>query len=586
MIDWKFPALNYGTVSGFSNSGIETFKGTPLLSLARETLQNSLDAADINEGRPVEVHFQYCAIDSEQFPGKSKYLTILESCSSRWTEQKYKPANAFFRKAIDILECETIGVLKISDFFTTGLRGSDSANDSEWANLIRTEGASSKAEDKLGSFGIGKHAPFTCSNLRAVFYSTHDQNGIKACQGVSRLATHNDEEGKETQGTGYFGYTERLEPLRGNDEIIPFFKRDKIGTDIYVFGFDQGRSWQRDIIRSVLKNFFIAILEEKLIVIVGKLRIDSTTIPELMEEYFADSRDNATLYYYQSFISPDRVPFLENDFEGLGSIELRALSGQNLPKKIAMVRRNGMLVLEKGNFQTPMKFAGVFRPLGDGINQLLREIENPNHDKWEPGRHENPEYASWILKKMHTWIRECVKSLAPDCSENECDFEGMSQYLPDDIDDENSADDKEGLRSIPTVVELVYREPSQPKQPDQNKLGLEESGEELDEVSSLNDPEGPSSENTSNIETGNSGPSGSGEKGVDSALPDQSSETTVPNRTPVKLKKVRAFCINPSLGQYELIIQPEQSTNAFIQLRIVGEVDESPVPALKPKPET
>lgn len=42
---WNFPSNNYGQIFGIADSGIETFKGTPIKSLAREICQNSLDAA-------------------------------------------------------------------------------------------------------------------------------------------------------------------------------------------------------------------------------------------------------------------------------------------------------------------------------------------------------------------------------------------------------------------------------------------------------------------------------------------------------------------------------------------------------------
>ena len=35
-IDWNFPSNNFGTVSGIGEAGIETFKGLPYRSLARE----------------------------------------------------------------------------------------------------------------------------------------------------------------------------------------------------------------------------------------------------------------------------------------------------------------------------------------------------------------------------------------------------------------------------------------------------------------------------------------------------------------------------------------------------------------------
>ena len=55
-IDWNFPGNNFGTLSGIGEAGIETFKGSPCRSLAREICQNSLDAR-LDPGKPVRVEF-------------------------------------------------------------------------------------------------------------------------------------------------------------------------------------------------------------------------------------------------------------------------------------------------------------------------------------------------------------------------------------------------------------------------------------------------------------------------------------------------------------------------------------------------
>lgn len=41
---WRFPSNDYGQIFGIADSGVETFKGTPMKSLAREICQNSIDA--------------------------------------------------------------------------------------------------------------------------------------------------------------------------------------------------------------------------------------------------------------------------------------------------------------------------------------------------------------------------------------------------------------------------------------------------------------------------------------------------------------------------------------------------------------
>lgn len=52
-----FPSRGYGETEGFSNPGLEMFKGEPIRAMAREICQNSLDAVrDANE--PVRIEFE------------------------------------------------------------------------------------------------------------------------------------------------------------------------------------------------------------------------------------------------------------------------------------------------------------------------------------------------------------------------------------------------------------------------------------------------------------------------------------------------------------------------------------------------
>ena len=69
-IGWNFPSNNYGTLNGIGEAGIETFKGTPYRSLAREIeiCQNSLDAR-ISEDKPVIAEFSCSQILTSQVPG-------------------------------------------------------------------------------------------------------------------------------------------------------------------------------------------------------------------------------------------------------------------------------------------------------------------------------------------------------------------------------------------------------------------------------------------------------------------------------------------------------------------------------------
>ena len=181
---WSFPSNNNGDVNGISNSGVETFQGTPLKSLAREICQNSLDAA-LDENT-VTVDFISFELSKEEIPGAEDLCDAFKRSLKFWEPKK---AQDFFKAALDVMNAEKIPFLRISDYNTTGLCGSDGEYNTPWCNLTKSSGASDKAGTSGGSFGIGKYAPFACSSFRTVFYSTLDKDGKSAYQGISRITS-------------------------------------------------------------------------------------------------------------------------------------------------------------------------------------------------------------------------------------------------------------------------------------------------------------------------------------------------------------------------------------------------------------
>lgn len=64
---WNFPSNNYGQIFGIADSGVETFKGTPIKSLAREICQNSIDA-NLHNGLPTRIEFKLFEIPVKDIP--------------------------------------------------------------------------------------------------------------------------------------------------------------------------------------------------------------------------------------------------------------------------------------------------------------------------------------------------------------------------------------------------------------------------------------------------------------------------------------------------------------------------------------
>lgn len=322
MAYWYFPSNDHGENKGINDSGVATFRGTPLKSLAREICQNSLDAAT---GKTVRVDFANYEIPTNNVPGADVLKETFEKCLAYWNGQKAKTTKDFFKNAFEKISVEKISVLRISDFKTKGLTGSKKTTDinTDWMRLTKSSGSSDKKGPAGGSFGIGKFAPFACSDFSTVFYNTYDIEDECAYQGVSRLVTFERDDGETTQGIGYYG-NERNTPVFESLNLDPSFKRDPgdYGTDVYVLGYRFSQEdWETAIVVSILDSFLGAIWNEKLTVNVGDVKIDKSTLPDLMEEYAEELTNTYVLEYYQVLTSPE-TKWFENNHLGLGTIKL------------------------------------------------------------------------------------------------------------------------------------------------------------------------------------------------------------------------------------------------------------------------
>src|SRR5690606_19544084 len=128
-------------------------------------IQNSLDARS-NPDKPVYIEFSVFNLPAEKFPGRKEYIEVLKKCIKEAKEGSETKKE--MEKALQTIKSDEIHFMKISDYNTTGLSGSDQLRNSNWHRLIKVVGDSDKEETSGGAFGIGKHAPFVCSNLKVV----------------------------------------------------------------------------------------------------------------------------------------------------------------------------------------------------------------------------------------------------------------------------------------------------------------------------------------------------------------------------------------------------------------------------------
>lgn len=554
---WSFPSNNNGEINGIGHSGIETFQGSPLKSLAREICQNSLDAS-LN-GMMTEIEFKTFQINNSDLPDVESLENAFIKSEEFWKDQKVRKTKDFLARGINTLTDETISFLRISDFNTTGLRGSRGEFNTPWCNLTKSSGASDKVGTAGGSFGIGKFAPFACSSLRTVFYNTLDDLGETAFQGISRIISFKDDSGEITTGVGFCG-GENNTPVVRNISLDPSFSRETSGTDIYVSGFIYHKTnWKELIISSILDGFLYAVFDNKLKVIVEDVVIDKTTLPELLDDYAELVTENADKYY--NVLTSPKTTWFEENFFNKGLIRLGLIIEEDYPRSVAMIRKSGMKIMDRKGISGIIPFAGVMLILGDDINDFLRQIENPQHTKWEPDRAVGHEALARTYKKaLGDFIKAKLGELRGEEESDEID-PSIGEYLPDETNPSDNEKRKETISDKVKDVQVkkVQRAASFKEKAEGKEIGLDEGSD------------GSPSKGSGNKEkTETKGGNGAGEQqgegyGSETAPSDLKFKAITP-------QSLRFVCLDKSEGRYAISFIPSAPTeNGHLEIYLSAE---------------
>ena len=415
-LKWCFPSTGGGHRQGYNDSSTAHF-GNAVDSLIRETLQNSLDAADGD--KKVHVDIYETSIEPSDINGSELAKHIKESLA--FTDEEHQDEGIkLFSNALKILKDESIPVLSIVDSNTTGL------NEHKWKSLVFTDGTTDKSgiDSPSGSYGIGKIAPYLMSDLKTICYSTHYQKDGKTYDrftACARLTTHKnpDNPNDYLQNVGY-GAKKLTQsgpvPLEGKD--IPkqnVFLLKQSGTGIFVIGAkNHMRGWKNKATHSVLNNFFTAIREGNLEVSIDSKLINNSNIEEQLES----SQKKPAYYYYHALKDPEQTKiFTQND---LGNFEVcfrKWDPPSKAPNSVAYVNRRGMLVTnDKTKKNNPfyvtgfvnLNYAIVVRAKDDKTDQLIRKMEPPHHQSL-PISHIRDENESQMYEDALTQIRDKMK---------------------------------------------------------------------------------------------------------------------------------------------------------------------------------
>jgi hypothetical protein len=457
-MEWYFPSTGHGEDSGFADSLLQYFEGDHEKFIAREAIQNAVDAR-LNYDKPVSVVFERLEMPIKILPDFASIKNVFSRCLAFVKNQE--KAENFFKASIALLKGKRISILKISDFNTKGLSGSDNDSEGNWYRLVRATGTSSPKGVAGGSYGIGKGAPIAASGLRMVFYSSINESGEPVFQGKARLVSHHDKNEDVRQGVGFYGIN-GYKAVRSDDLIPSFFRRSKQGTDIFIIGYRSANGWKDKLIKSILHNFWLAILHGDLEVAVkdgSEKIITRDNLHECLEKYDAEDAK----FYFESITSWTQK--FEQELKHLGKTSLFVRKQDGYPGRIMMARKPKMLVQEKNYRVLREPYAGVLLCENDRGNNLLRELEPVAHDKWDKDRAEKGPAA---LRELDAFIKQSLKSMNEAITSEPEDIPGLDKYLPDSEDRDYLPHDDAGVTDSTELFgnEESGREVGATKEPD------------------------------------------------------------------------------------------------------------------------
>lgn len=451
--DWQFLPNDAGELEGLGDAGIETYKDNPYASIARECGQNSNDAA---VRRPVVVSYDLITIATAEIPALAKLRWAIEACLGTAVESGDEKTTDFFRQAKRVLDGKQIKCLRVSDKNTTGLVGPCEPG-KPFHSLVKAAGISTKDSDtSSGSFGIGKNAAFANSDAQTVYYSTLylDPDSVSnqfLAQGKSKLISHIDRSGQPRRATGYWGHPADYSPVDSASAVPQWLRRSEVGTSVFALGFRDIPDWEYRMAYSLVANFFIAIMRERMCFEVNNssIVIDASSVQRLLydgnvERAAKDDDQIEELQFARDLFlcltSTDTMETREQ-VAGLGEVSVRVLVKEGLPKRVAIVR-NGMMITDNlkhfgdkfSRFPMYRDFVALVEPLDDAGSALIKKLENPRHDELSAERIPDPEkkkIAKRAMTRLAKTIREIIRTETAVATEDEVPLDEMGEFFAD-----------------------------------------------------------------------------------------------------------------------------------------------------------
>lgn len=392
---WKFSVIP-GIEESTFNKVLERFYDLGISGLVRENIQNSLDGKIPGETEPVIVTIKTGKVNKNDIPGLDNIKERIECLVGH---------NSYTKETIEHMQNkmnqDEVDYISFEDYNTKGLRGAKNGQsyrpEDTWGIYAYNKGVHSEEEDSTleksrgGSHGIGKIASNAASELHMMYFANCDDEGDKHLGGTVQLIEHKYKD-KYYRSTGYFTDIKKIE--NNEERFYPYentfseiFKKDTRGLKIIIPFLREQFNNEVDIIKSICDSFFIAILENKLEVIVNDKNINSKTIKKYIEnkKYYnqdiSEMKEEFTPLYLSTYTKKKPMQVTIEDTKEKYKFNLYFNYDESIPKgRVAIIRTIGMKIEDKkvkGNVNKP--FNAVLIPDSTKEDAFLKSLENELH---------------------------------------------------------------------------------------------------------------------------------------------------------------------------------------------------------------
>lgn len=579
---WNFPMCNHGQKSGFNGTGIDNFLDDPHRYLIREVLQNSLDARKDNKRVKVVVSAEM--MKTSDIPGRDS----LKQKIIEWYNQVSKDNHSdnkeknFVKYAKNFISNDNLCYLRISDYNTTGMRGSADYNDEStpFFAFSKGSGINNKGAMAAGSKGLGKNSIFAESRLHSIVISSYADTEEKGTLGIAKFPSINSVD-DYTQGTGYCvaDEDEAKEYNKAFNELTYFsdsYRRadGDYGSDIYALGFDKNDSkWDKKMAIEAVYSFMPAFLDGdlELDISAGDLiyHIDNESLDRLIDnpDVVVEKKQYlATKALYEVFKSNETKVFEYTEKPGFEMTLYVLKNPENYQNRIFCYRAPIKMFIRTLAQESNFNYTAVLIVKGEQICKRLKSVEDVKHYKWaKDGYAESGYTKDEIVEAISTYIKFCEDTFASlnlETSSSQADLKWAVEedWTLDEDSQEKGEDSGLAIKKITYSKDLPKKNKKKKKQKKQQVI---DSSIGLDDFEVTKGSEGGDQPGMI-IDHKGGGPGPHDIKLEDKKVNLNEGDRNVLIRKKVKTIRSQMISVNPTKGLMKLKVVPEESASSCL----------------------